>query len=145
MTGGGGVAPLRMTGGGRAGARLWYPQPVILSERVRERIEESPSGPERGYCPVSGLRAREIDGAGPGTGSCRSNRGYGCGTLDIAMTYNFDPEAWLERQRAAVEARNARGEIDDAKLAEELEELDRRYDDMVARLDGTYAIPADEA
>ena len=57
------------------------------------------------------------------------------------MTYNFDPEAWLERQRAAVEARFAGGEIDDAAREAELGEIERRYEEMVARLDGTYEIP----
>lgn len=57
------------------------------------------------------------------------------------MTYNFDPDRWLETHQAAVEARRDRGEIDDAGLAAELAELDRRYDEMVARLDGTYVIP----
>ena len=57
------------------------------------------------------------------------------------MTYNFDPEGWLERNRAALEARRQRGELDDDRYAEELAELERRYDEMVARLDGTYEIP----
>jgi len=57
------------------------------------------------------------------------------------MTYNFDPDRWLETHRAALEARLNRGEIDEASFKAELEELDRRYDEMVARLDGTYEIP----
>jgi hypothetical protein len=57
------------------------------------------------------------------------------------MTYNFDPEGWLDRQRAAARARRARGEIDDAGLAAALDEAERRYDEMVARLDGTFEIP----
>jgi len=57
------------------------------------------------------------------------------------MTYNFDPEGWLERNRAALEARRHRGEIDDDAYRAELAELDRRYDEMVARLDGTFQIP----
>ena len=57
------------------------------------------------------------------------------------MTYNFDPEAWLERQRAALEARRDRGEISDDTYRDQLIELDRRYEEMVARLDGTYEIP----
>lgn len=57
------------------------------------------------------------------------------------MTYNFDPEAWLDRQRAALEARHDRGEIDAAALEAGLAELERRYEEMVARLDGTYEIP----
>ena len=59
------------------------------------------------------------------------------------MTYNFDPEGWLDRQRAAVEARRSLGELDEAGSTAALEELDRRYDQMVERLDGTYEIPAD--
>jgi hypothetical protein len=61
-----------------------------------------------------------------------------------SMTYNFDPEKWLEAQRAAIEARHARGELDDTALEAELRELDDRYDAMVARLDGTYEISTPE-
>jgi Arc/MetJ-type ribon-helix-helix transcriptional regulator len=59
------------------------------------------------------------------------------------MTYNFDPEGWLDRQRAALAARLERGEIDRADFDRESAELDRRYEDMVERLDGTYEIPGD--
>jgi hypothetical protein len=58
------------------------------------------------------------------------------------MTYNFDPDTWLKSNRAALESRRDRGEFSDAKFEAELEDLDRRYDDMVARLDGTYEIPS---
>ena len=58
------------------------------------------------------------------------------------MTYNFDPDRWLEAHRAALAARRGRGEIDDAEYESRLLELDRRYEEMVARLDGTYEIPA---
>ncbi len=57
------------------------------------------------------------------------------------MTYNFDPDRWLEAHRAVLEGRRDRGEIDEATLAAETLELDRRYEEMVARLDGTYEIP----
>ena len=57
------------------------------------------------------------------------------------MTYNFDPERWLEAHRAVLETCRDRGEIDDVALEEELKELDQRYDDLVERLDGTYQIP----
>ncbi|MGD8438908.1 MAG: hypothetical protein PVG53_00095 [Holophagae bacterium] len=57
------------------------------------------------------------------------------------MTYNFDPDGWLERNRTAIAARLERGEIDDADYRAALAELDRRYEEMVARLDGTYVIP----
>jgi len=58
------------------------------------------------------------------------------------MTYNFDPDTWLNTNRAALEARRDRGEFSEAEFEAELEDLDRRYDDMIARLDGTYEIPS---
>lgn len=61
------------------------------------------------------------------------------------MTYNFDPDRWMEAHRAILEASRDRGEIDEAELEAELVELDRRYDEMVARLDGTYVIPVGQS
>jgi hypothetical protein len=58
------------------------------------------------------------------------------------MTYNFDPDRWMEAHRTILEACRERGEIDDAEFEAELLELDQRYEEMVARLDGTYMIPA---
>jgi hypothetical protein len=57
------------------------------------------------------------------------------------VTYNFDPDRWLEAHRAALAARRDRGEIDDDEYQVELRELDLRYEDMITRLDGTYEIP----
>ena len=57
------------------------------------------------------------------------------------MTYNFDPERWLETHRASLAARRDRGEIDPATFEAEVADLERRYDEMVARLDGTFEIP----
>jgi len=57
------------------------------------------------------------------------------------MTYNFDPDRWYDARRAALDARRERGEIDADQHARLLEDLDRRYDEMLARLDGTYVIP----
>ena len=61
------------------------------------------------------------------------------------MTYNFDPDRCLEAQRTVLEARKGRGEIDDATFEAEILELDRRYEGMVARLDGTYRIPSGQS
>ncbi|MCG6949628.1 MAG: hypothetical protein LJE93_12020 [Acidobacteria bacterium] len=61
------------------------------------------------------------------------------------MTYNFDPDRWLEAHRAALDARRDRGEVDEGEYRAELRELDRRYEEMVARLDGTYEIPGGPA
>ncbi len=57
------------------------------------------------------------------------------------MTYNFDPERWLENQLALLERRHGMGELNDDELARARQELDRRYDQMVERLDGTFRIP----
>ena len=51
----------------------------------------------------------------------------------------------MEAHRAVLEACRDRGEIDDAELEAELLELDQRYEEMVARLDGTYEIPANRS
>ncbi len=56
------------------------------------------------------------------------------------MTYNFDPDEWYDRELAFIEGRHRRGELDDAQLTQAVEDLDRRYDEMTDRLDGTYRI-----
>jgi hypothetical protein len=58
------------------------------------------------------------------------------------VTYNFDPDAWFERERAVLLARRDRGELDDGTLATALEQLEKRYDEMVNRLDNTYQVGA---
>jgi hypothetical protein len=57
------------------------------------------------------------------------------------MTYNFDPDRWLESHRAALERRRDRGELDQLEFAAELQDLERRYEEMLDRLDGTYELP----
>ena len=57
------------------------------------------------------------------------------------MTYNFDPEKWLENHRALLEDRRRRGEIDDAAFEKAVADLEREHAAMVARLDGTYQLP----
>jgi hypothetical protein len=57
------------------------------------------------------------------------------------MTYNFDIEQWWEREYEALKFRLDSGEIDQAAFDRELEQLQDRYDEMGARLDGTYRIP----
>jgi len=51
------------------------------------------------------------------------------------MTYNFDPDRWFEIEEAALKARRQKGELDDAAFDAAVEELARRYDEMLARLD----------
>ena len=57
------------------------------------------------------------------------------------MTYNFDPDRWYEAQLRLLDHRLHLGEIDDAQYRSELDALDRRYEEMLGRLDGTYALP----
>jgi len=57
------------------------------------------------------------------------------------MTYNFDPDQWLDIQVSVLEKRLADGEITEQKYKQALEELERRYLEMWQRLDGTYQLP----
>jgi hypothetical protein len=57
------------------------------------------------------------------------------------MTYNFDPDRWYENQRALLEHRRARGEIDPAQFEAEMERLGERYDQMLERLSGPFDLP----
>ena len=57
------------------------------------------------------------------------------------MTYNFDPDRWYENERAFLEARLNSGKMSAGAFEEALDKLDRRYSDMLDRLDGSYQIP----
>ena len=57
------------------------------------------------------------------------------------MTYNFDPDRWYENERAFLEARLNSGKMSNMAFEEALAKLDRRYADMLDRLDGSYQIP----
>ena len=56
------------------------------------------------------------------------------------MTYNFDPERWLENERLRLEQRRRAGELSEEAAARAAEELERRYEAMLARLDGTFPV-----
>ena len=57
------------------------------------------------------------------------------------MTYNFDPDRWYDDERGMLEARFKSGEMNLQEYEKALGELDRRYDEMLKHLDGTYQIP----
>ncbi len=57
------------------------------------------------------------------------------------MTYNFDPDRWYEDERAILDARYKAGEISEPEYRAAVSDLDRRYDEMLDRLDGTYQVP----
>lgn len=54
------------------------------------------------------------------------------------MTYNFDPERWFAMEEAAIEARRRSGELDEAAYAAAMDDLVRRYEELIARLDIRY-------
>ena len=57
------------------------------------------------------------------------------------MTYNFDPDRWYDDERAILDARYKAGELSEPEYKEAVSDLDRRYDEMIDRLDGTYQVP----
>ena len=57
------------------------------------------------------------------------------------MTYNFDPDRWYENEKAVLKSRRKTGELSAQEYEEAFADLDRRYDEMLDRLDGTYQIP----
>ena len=57
------------------------------------------------------------------------------------MTYNFDPDRWYENELAVLKERRKSGELNAQDYQQAVIDLDRRYDEMVVRLDGSYQIP----
>ena len=57
------------------------------------------------------------------------------------MTYNFDPERWYENEYAALKALHKKGDLADVEFEKACSDLLDRYEEMVARLDGTYQLP----
>jgi len=56
------------------------------------------------------------------------------------VTYNFDPDKWLENETLRVEVRQRAGELSAEAAKAALEEIERRYEAMLARLDGTFPV-----
>lgn len=56
------------------------------------------------------------------------------------MTYNFDPERWYDNERAFLDSRLASGRLRPEDWERAVADLERRYDEMLARLDGTYRV-----
>jgi hypothetical protein len=57
------------------------------------------------------------------------------------MTYNFDPDQWYENELAVLKRRRKASGLNGREYEQAVADLDRRYDEMVDRLDGTYQIP----
>lgn len=56
------------------------------------------------------------------------------------MTYNFDPDRWLDNELTALELQRKSGRLNEADYDKRKDQLLDRYDEMVTRLDGTYRI-----
>ncbi len=59
------------------------------------------------------------------------------------VTYNFNPEGWYESQLRMLDQRLASCQLREDEYRVALDDLDRRYEEMVQRLDGTYTLPRD--
>jgi len=57
------------------------------------------------------------------------------------VTYNFDPDLWYANEHQHLKRQLASGALDQEGFATAVEDLDRRYEEMVDRLDGTYSLP----
>jgi hypothetical protein len=57
------------------------------------------------------------------------------------MTYNFDPDRWYENEYTALGAQLENGDLTDVEFEKACSDLLNRYEEMVARLDGTYQLP----
>ena len=57
------------------------------------------------------------------------------------MTYKFDPDRWSENERSAIEADYRSGKKTAQQYIDATEDLYRRYDEIMDRLDGIYQIP----
>lgn len=57
-----------------------------------------------------------------------------------AVTYNFDPDRWLDNELAVLDFEFKAGGMDESTYERRKDRLIERYDRMVARLDGTYRI-----
>ena len=59
------------------------------------------------------------------------------------MTYNFDPDRWYEDEYALLKKKQAQGHLTSIEFDRRVDLLNGKYDDMTARLDGTYQLPED--
>ena len=62
----------------------------------------------------------------------------------MRMTYNFDPDKWLENEIAFLENSLKSGKISDQEYEAALEELNKRHEEIWNRLDGTYQLPSEK-
>jgi hypothetical protein len=56
------------------------------------------------------------------------------------VTYNFDPDKWLENEQLRIEMRRQKGELTADEAAGEIDAAEKRYEEMLKRLDGTFPV-----
>jgi len=59
------------------------------------------------------------------------------------MTYNFDPDKWYDNELYLIQSQLKTGEIMQGEYNEAVENLDKKFEEMWERLDGTYQIDSD--
>ena len=114
-------------------------RPVSMIEHSRIRPAPAPAHNPPGFRPLAQSARSGIDS----DAVARMATDYNGLDLaaEVSVTYNFDPEAWFARLRTVLEVRLARGDIDAETFRDSIDDLERRYEEMVARLDGTSEIP----
>ncbi len=56
------------------------------------------------------------------------------------MTYNFDPDRWYDNETAYLQNQLRSAVLSEQEYHKQITELDKRYEEMCVRLDGTYQI-----
>ena len=56
------------------------------------------------------------------------------------MTYNFDPDKWYDNELFLIQSKLKTGEIKQNEYDDAIEILDKKFEKMWKRLDGTYQI-----
>jgi len=56
------------------------------------------------------------------------------------MTYNFDPDKWYDNELFLIQSKLKTGEIKQNEYDDAIEILDKKFEEMWKRLDGTYQI-----
>jgi hypothetical protein len=57
------------------------------------------------------------------------------------VTYNFDIDRWYRMRRDRLQARLESGELNELDYEHEISDLDRRYEEIQDRLDGSFQMP----
>jgi hypothetical protein len=60
--------------------------------------------------------------------------------MEDPVTYNFDPDRWLDNELAALDVAFNAGQLTPSDYEKQKDLLMERYEEMIDRLDGTYQI-----